>query len=85
MKKKERIDIRLEIEPETPWLGWGGDPELGQIEALKTIKREIKRHIDYVGSMTILYETREYCEHCNMTWDVDGVTCPCGELIEGGE
>ena len=71
MKKKERIDIRLEIEPRSPFMGWGNDHERKQIEVLESVKHEIKRHVDDVGSMVIMYETREYCEHCNMDWDVD--------------
>ena len=71
-------NYRVEVEPDEP-LFWGKKTEsqmhgkwYGECER---IRDEIKRHVDNLGSIAILYDDITVCEFCGEEWEDDPACC----------
>ena len=40
-------------------------------KACQEIKRQVKRHVDNVASVTVAHNSEWICEHCNRFWEED--------------
>ena len=79
-------NIRLEIEPYVDTFSWSKQQptEKEQIENLKQLQAQIRRHCDEAGYIRILYDTNSYCEFCGYKWNPDenGFNCCCDEEVK---
>ncbi len=91
MKKVFREDFRLEVYPLNP--GHFGSFSISGIRRTEdeefalceSIKRQIRKHVDGIGGVYIVYDTVEQCEFCNSVWekawDTEGPIC-CDKALE---
>ena len=65
----------------------GNYPWQDQIREAERIIDEIKRHVDYGGSVTIEHDTETKCVFCYSIWEVgeDGSPVCCDRAIEEWE
>ena len=74
MKTKQRVNYRVEVCPRSPGeFGVGYISGIGWIEAeeqraCKKIAEQVKRHVDGLAGVNVVWDTEETCEHCGATW-----------------
>jgi len=53
-------------------------------EMCEEIARQVKRHIDGVGYVAVVWDSREVCSFCGYDWEVDenGVPLCCEKAVE---
>ncbi|MDP5310409.1 hypothetical protein [Streptomyces poriferorum] len=79
MKQTNRDDFRVVITPRRLGdFGWmsmsdrmaSSDPERDIRERCEEIAAEVKRHVDNVGSVEVLFTETHTCSHCGYVWEV---------------
>ena len=75
MKKKRKINIRVEV---TPYSIYQGEDSL--YKSNRDLIEQIKRHCDF-DTISDNFEVEEYCSFCNTIWESDdqGVPFCCEE------
>lgn len=86
MKVERKINIRVEVEPRTPlyYLSESSEKrEKYEFELCRGIEEQIKRHVDDVDYISIMYENYAFCSYCENEWEEDEHGCPlcCNEAI----
>jgi len=66
MRKSFRDNIRVEVTPASPF--FGEFTEEKQMTASRDIERSIKRHIDGIGTIAVVYDIVGVCSHCGSKW-----------------
>lgn len=76
MKKRIREDIRVEVTPSL----WGRESEQQQEALCQGIAASIRRHVDDVGQVRVVWDSKQVCSFCGMEWEEDEDGCPvcCG-------
>ncbi len=70
-KKVERVNHRVEIEPEV----WGRETNEKYTAACQDIVAAVKRHVDGVRSVGHFWDTETTCEYCGSVWEEDPWCC----------
>lgn len=80
MKKQIREDFHVYVYPR--WWGW--ESEKQHIDECERMAKEIRRHVDGVGSAQVCWTTRYVCSYCGYEWeeDEDGVPVCCQAAID---
>ena len=69
MKVIKRVNIRVEVTPEL-W-SFGSEPsEEARLTVCERLVSQIKRHVDEIESVLVLYDTKETCSLCGLPWEV---------------
>ena len=66
MRVAKKENIRVEVEPYDYSAGTYVDDIVQTCEA---IKDQIKRHVDDVAYIHVMYDTNYYCSHCGYGWE----------------
>ena len=70
MKKIIKCNYRVEVYPKTSIFGITLDKD--NLDAVKDIEDQIKRHVDGIGETYINHDTEEICSFCGASWTEDG-------------
>lgn len=73
MKKIIKENIRVEVTPDVRL--YHTDREKQALRICNSIESDIKRHIDDVDSIQVVWDTKEVCSFCGYTWDENGECC----------
>jgi len=67
MKKTTRVNFRVVVYPRF-------SPPVDNVERIcEDIKSEIKRHVDYIGSVQVVSDPENVCAFCGSNWTEDSI------------
>lgn len=71
-KQTRQGNIRVEVFPACFWDPWRYPDNFREaaLSTAATIVEQIKRHIDDVEDVSVVYETEHYCTFCDSVWEV---------------
>lgn len=83
MKITKKENPRVVIYPE--YFSWESENSIQAI--CKSIKKDVKRHVDGVNEAHIEWDKSEICSHCGLTWEADESGLPqcCAKAQEEWE
>ena len=67
-KTRKKSNFRVEVYPYA-LLGQSHESENDLLNKCEEIKRQIKRHIDGIGSCDVDYDTELICSYCSFIWE----------------
>ena len=76
MKEERKENVRVVVYPDPGWLIRQNAAPEQLITTAKNIKDGIRRHVDDVGEIFVLWDTIGFCEHCSRIWEEDDDGCP---------
>ena len=81
-KKQVKSDFHVIIWPKG--CSWIPTTHEDYEKTCQEIKRQVKRHIDNVASVAIVYDSEWICEYCNRLWEEDenGLPVCCDKAQE---
>lgn len=67
-KITRRVDIRVEVYPDD-WLISENEKEKRLIGRAESIAASIRRHVDDISSVRVIWDTEETCSFCGYKWE----------------
>ena len=85
MKIIEKSNFRVEVFAKD--YNWRNLTPEEETKACDDIVQQIERHVDNVGSVSTVWDTKELCEFCRYRWEIDerGVPVCCQKAIDEHE
>ena len=86
MKKQRQTNFHVDIEPDR--MTWSRDEERidsANREACRGIAEQVKRHIDNIGSVQVLWDVEVTCSFCGSRWTEDSDTFNGGCCCQDAE
>lgn len=68
-KKVAYENFRVSVYPDSPWIARDEATRLRhERELCDEIKKEVRRHINNIGVVSVDFDTVKTCEHCGSAW-----------------
>lgn len=65
-RKQSKSDIRIEVNVRQKFMGYWTEDE--EVRLCEEIAADIRRHVDNLGSVRVMWENDNRCEFCDSYW-----------------